>query len=260
MTAISVRQLARYIGFSGEISILHDLLGYNRFPKKVYGYRSGVQLSLRKQIRRLQRNHIHLNIIRVGTTSEDGCFQDKEEEKLAEGLYWMHYFYDKVKIGIGRITRYYISASEANGRQYICDHAEAEALAREWAVDNDALDVFIVLTYFGDTSGYSMTSGSCDKNAPEMTGAVVELSVATGRALGLFLAHEVGHYLGLNYKDIENEIGLNPFPDDPGHDADRNNVMFPSSSEYLTPSYKKLREDQAKVMRSHCSMKTPWQG
>ncbi len=221
----SIRQLARCIGLSGDISIIRDFYGYTKVP-------TGNQLSLLTQARLLKSPHIHLNLIRVGT-NVNGWFSDADEQEIDSAVQIMRNIYATVGIGIGRVERYSITAAQANGRQDIDSNDEAETLTDEWTVPNNALDVFFVLTYAGNTIGLSEPEGSCDKNAKSMTGSVIAIEgspTQTARTL----AHEIGHYLGLEHPDDSSSLP--------------NNLMHQSK----VTSGLNLTNEQGQEMREHC--------
>jgi len=224
----SLKQLARCIGLSGDISIIQDFYGYTRVP-------TGNQLSLLTQARLLKGRHIHLNLIRVGT-DPNGWFSDADEQEIDAAVQVTRNTYATVNVGIGRVERHSIATADANGRQDIDSDDEAETLTNEWTIPNDALDVFFVLTYAGGTIGLSRVDGSCDKDAKGMNGSVVAIE-GMGNITGLVLAHEVGHYLGL------------------GHiDDDSTNLLFPA-----VPNGGRLTVDQGNNMGDHCWIRSACQ-
>jgi len=229
----SIRELARCIGLQGDISIIRNFYGYTRVPQ-------GKQLSLSTQARLLKSSHIHLNLIRVGT-NENGWFSDTDEQEIDAAVQTMRDIYARVNIGVGRVERYSITVAQANGRQDIDGNDEAETLTDEWTVPNDALDVFFVLTYAGTTIGLSRTDGSCDKDAKGMDGCVIAIEGDT-ITTGFVLAHEVGHYLGLDQDFDDN------------HSPDPNNLMY-----FMVPNGGQLTGGQGGVMRLHCRMRAACQ-
>ena len=184
----SLRQIASCIGLSGNISILRDF----------YGYITGAprELSLLTQIRLLKGSHVHMNLIRVGVDQ----FTHADEQELDGAVQFTRDTFAIVGLGVGRVQRFAITTADANGRENIDNDAEAEALTLEWTVWNDAMDIFFVLTYTGATIGFSAVDGPCDKDAARMNGSVVAIEGAVATT-GLILAHEVGHYLGLEHVD-----------------------------------------------------------
>jgi hypothetical protein len=212
--------LANCIGVTGNFWVVRNF----------YGYQTGApaQLSLLTQVRRLQGRHLHMNIIRVGIEG----FTTADEEEIDFAVDETRRYYGAVNLGVGRVGRYYITVADANGRDYINNDGEAEALTDEWTVDNDAADVFIVLGYAGSTIGLSRVDGPCDKDAKGMDGSVVAIE-STPFTSGQVLAHELGHYLGL------------------GHVNDSNNLMNPTVT-----NGGQLTSGQGSTMRSHCFVKS----
>jgi hypothetical protein len=217
----SLKEMADCIGLGSDFSVLRDF----------YGYITGAPqpLSLLKQIRLIQGKHVHFNLIRVGIES----FTNGDEAEIDAAVQATRDFYATVNLGVGRVLRFFITTDEANGRDNIGSDSEAVDLTDEWTVDNNALDVFFVLTYATATIGYSAVDGSCDKDGKGMTGSVVAIEGSTNTT-GFVLGHEVGHYLGLEHKDGS-----------PG------NLMFPS-----VPNGGNITNGQGSTMRSHCFVRS----
>ena len=166
---------------------------------------------------------ISINIIRVGNEN----FTSADLTTINNAVTTMRNIYATVGLSLRRVEHWIISVSSANGRDVIDNDGEAEALTDEWTVPNNAVDVFAVKLYVGSTAGLSPVPGPCDKDAKGMDGTVVEL---IGGTTGLVLAHEVGHYLGLNHVT-----------------GDSTNLMFPS-----VPNGGLLTAAQGNTMKSHC--------
>jgi hypothetical protein len=218
----SIRQMANCIGLSGEIWLVKDFYGYWKGGPK--------QLSLLKQVLLLKGKHIHLNLIRVGIESFTNEGKNNDEQEINLAVQFTRDTYATVNLGIGRVERYEITTADAEGREHIDSDGEARELTRKWTVDNDALDVFFVLTYTGITIGLSKVDGSCNKHRKSpMTGSVVAIEDSPNTT-GFVLAHEVGHYLGLSHSD-----------------NDSTNLMFP-----VVPNGGNLTSNQGNKMREHC--------
>lgn len=212
----SLKQMAVCIGLTDGFSVVRDF----------YGYITGApqRLSLLKQIGLLKGKHLDINLIRVGIES----FDNNDEADIDGAVQRMRDIYATVSLGVGRVTRWFITTEDANGQDNIDNDGEAEDLTDDWTVDNNALDVFCVLTYAGDTAGLSAVKGDCDKDGKGMTGSVIEMQTSPS-ILGLIIAHEVGHYLGLD------------------HSSNSTNLMFKS-----VPNEGQLTSGQGSTMRGHC--------
>lgn len=147
----------------------------------------------------------HVNIIRVG----EGNFTSAEKTRVFNALRnSAGSIYQQQDIDIGNIGTYVISVADAGGYVTINSNDEAEDLTEDWTVPNDAIDMFVVRSYVGSTAGLSPVGGPCDKDAKGMNGAVVELQ-SSQACLGVIMAHELGHYMGLSHTSATNNL-LNP--------------------------------------------------
>jgi hypothetical protein len=214
----SLRRIAGCIGLPARISVLNDFYGMLNRPRR--------PLSLLQQLRLLQGPHVHLNLIRVGIES----FTAGDEAQIDRALQQTRAIYATVGLGVGRVVRYLIGTADARGREHIESTNEARSLADEWTVPDDAVDVFLVLTFAGITGGFSPIPGSCDKNRKGESGAVA--AIDTGPFLGIALAHEVAHYLGLDH--VRNPA----------------NLMFGDGLPGVS-----LTTSQGATMRRHCFVK-----
>jgi hypothetical protein len=197
-----------------------------RVSRDFFGYMMGPpgSVSLLTQFRRLQGRHVHMNFIRVGSDQ----YTDNDLREIDAALFFTRDNYAQINLGVGRIEHYVISTAEADGAANINNDDEAEELTNDWTVDNDALDIFFVLTYSGSTIGLSRVDGPCDKDAKGMDGSVVAIE-GSSNTTGFVLAHEAGHYLGL------------------GHSSNSNNLMFGT-----VPNGGDLTSSQGSNMRDHC--------
>ncbi len=185
-----------------------------------------MEVSVVTQANLLKGKHVHVNLITVG----DFTYANYQEVDTA--LQTTRNLYARVNLGVGRAQYYYITASQANGRDHIGSDGEAEDLTNEWTVPNDALDIFFVLTYATSTIGLSRVDGPCDKDAKGMDGSVVAIE-SDPNTSGFVMAHEAGHYLGLN------------------HVNDSTNLMNPS-----VPNGGILTSSQGNNMKDHCFVKS----
>lgn len=213
----SLRNVAACIGITGSFRVLRNFFGYSSTPGT---------LSVLTQVRRLQGKHVHMNIIRVGSD----LFTAADERKIDSAVQFTRDTYATRNLGVGFLDHRFITVAQANGREFITDGDEAEELTNEWTVPNSALDVFFVRT-IGDAGGWSRVDGPCDKDAKGMDGSVIDMSNNTA-FVGIALAHEAGHYLGLSH--VNSPSG---------------NLMLPNGGTTLTSS-------QGSKIRSHCFVKS----
>ena len=212
----SLRDIAACIGITGGFSVSRDFFGFLR------GVPSDV--SVLTQIRRLQGRHVHMNFIRVGSDQ----FTNNDLAEMDSALQFTRDNYAQVNLGVGRILHFFILTADANGAENINNDDEAEELTNDWTVPNSALDIFWVLTYAGSTIGLSRVDGPCDKDAKGMDGSVVAIE-GSANTTGFVLAHEAGHYLGLD------------------HSSSSSNLMFGT-----VPNGGVLTNAQGSDMRDHC--------
>jgi len=193
---LSVRSALNCLGHAGNASVVRDLFGLSYVPRP---------LSLRRQLELLKGEHLNLNIILVAPEN----FAPDEPQAWQEifgGIQIAREIFSQVDLGIGKLEYWHISAAQAGTYAVTDSEAEARALADDWTVPNDMLDVFIVRR--ASFAGRSSVDGPCDKNSKsKMNGCVVSLLGDTAN-VGNTLAHELAHYLGLNHVlDDNNFIG-----------------------------------------------------
>lgn len=154
-----------------------------------------------------------VNIIRVG--EED--FSPAERTGVFNALRTQaSSIFNSQDMDIGTIRTFIITVREAGGpRGYVTinSNGEAEDLTEDWTVPNNAIDMFVVRLYTGSVAGLSPRPGPCDKDAKGMNGVVVESFADTGTngiaSTGMFMAHELGHYMGLPHTNSTNNL-MNP--------------------------------------------------
>lgn len=214
----SLRKAAQCVGLSGPFSVNRDFFGYwSRVP---------TTLSLLKQIRLLQGKHIHLNLIRTA------FFNDTQIAQIDAAVQFVRDSFASVNVGVGRVSRFFVNQG---GYEIIMAEDVALDLWDSWSVPNDGIDAFLCYYLNGAASGRSAEPGSCDKSGKD-SGLVVGV-LDNPNTLGLALAHEIGHFLGLAHED-----------DLP------NNLMYPS-----VPNGGQLYGGQGGAMRLHCSMRASCQ-
>lgn len=146
--------------------------------------------------------HLDLNIICVGFEA----FTATDMANINNAIQVTRTIYGNVRLNVRNVSFWQISLNDAGANAVIDSQAEAEDLTWDWTVANDSLDVFVVRVMNG-ADGWSAIDGSCDKDSKGMTGSVVSLNGSASNIANT-LAHEVGHYLGLNHvPDTGNFIG-----------------------------------------------------
>jgi len=171
---------------------------------------------------------VNMNVILVGSDQ----FSQAERNEVNDAIQRTRQIYGSVGLFVDAVAWYGIPIANANGREHIDSDGEAESLTDEWTVHNHALDVFFVKTYAGTTIGLSPVDGPCNKDAKGMDGSVVAIEESNA-ITGLVVAHEAGHYLGLDHVD------------------DATNLMNPSA-----PNGGILTTVQGNNMKDHCFITT----
>jgi hypothetical protein len=228
----SLRNAATCLGLTGNISIIQDFFGYR--------IRFRLQLSVRTQLRLLQGKHIHLNLIRTAS------FDVSQQQEIDYALHTMRNIYATVNMGVGRIQRFFIPP----GHEIIHGDTGAKELWNDFSVRNASIDVFLARVIFG-ADGKSPTPGSCDKDSKNDSGCVIDVednADGSGYTLGLAIAHEVGHFLGLKHVIELHVLASFNFPANLVNDLQRN-LMYPT-----LPCGGMLSAGQGGVMALHCSV------
>jgi len=248
--ATSIRNTAEScLDVSGRISIRKDVFGYIWGPIKDRPARAAAglsvkrSLSVKRHLELIKGTAFNLSIFLVGHEPDfSGEFTNGEILSFQTGVYVMREIYAKVNLGIRNLYWLRIPVDEIDGHDVV-DFWESTTLTSDFSGDNDGIDLFVV-SWITDAAGWSIVNGPCDKNAWFVkTGAVMELGLSdTSEWLGVLMAHEVGHYLGLEGgNDINNVMG----DDDDDDGIDTTN----SGSTGVTL-------DQGDIMKSHCSIRS----
>jgi len=203
----SLKSLAsQAIGLNGSFSMVRGFFGYQ--------YYNDLQtfvnpLSLKKQMGLIKGKSIHLSIILVGKESsfddDDNVVTREQVRDLQTGVQHMRDIYDQAPLGIRKIYWTRIGVDDAGSYINIRDNSEAEDLTDDWNGPNDGIDTFMVQS-IGDAAGWSNSGGPCNKDSIcGLTGSVVEFRTDE-EFLGVLLAHETAHYLGLKGGDSTSNL------------------------------------------------------
>jgi len=238
---LRVRKVAEdCLGASGRVSVLRDVYGYifRDGSGTIFGGNLRTR-SLKQQLTLAKGKSINLSIILVGHEDDfSGVVTIAQVVGLQFAIQVARDIYAKASLGIRKLFWQRIGMSDAGAYTIISDKPEAEDLTDDWSGANDGIDVFFVQSIL-NAGGWSTAPGPCDKDDKDMTGAVIELS-GSATFTGVLIAHEVGHYLGLE------------------HDGSGNNVMGVDSNGdgigEISTSSTGVTSSQASTMRGHCSV------
>jgi hypothetical protein len=209
----SLRALADCLGLPKKFSVVHDFFGYASGPPwNLAGSQTplGVnnlgaagtvnlpqRLSLLTQMKRIQQPYFNLNAIRVGTDIISESFVNPGDEQNVDcAVQLAREIFAARGIGIGRFERgWHVPLQWLTGYEVIDDDCVAEDLVDQYTVPNDGIDAFFVLLYDdsdtkGDQVGVHPDGGD---------GIVVESRRKTFVGTGRTLAHELGHFFGLDH-------------------------------------------------------------
>ncbi|NEQ49612.1 MAG: hypothetical protein F6K11_05685 [Leptolyngbya sp. SIO3F4] len=228
---------ANCLGVNGKFSVRRDVFGYIWGPMQR-------TLSVKDHLRRIRGSAINLSVFLVGhEPGFGGWFNQDEAREIQHAIEVMRELYDQVGVGVRKIYWRYIPVDQATGYDSV-DSGEATDLTEDFSGPNDGIDVFYV-QLITDAGGWSNVDGPCNKDAKGRTGAVIEIKEVTDVGNldfgGILLAHEVGHYLGLEHTDTITNVM--------GSDADGDGIGSINSTSV------NLTNDQGNTMKRHCSIK-----
>lgn len=253
MATLSVRDIAAdTLGATGDLSVDSDVYGYvfRDTDGSLFGALAGgdtlpgtgqaTTRSLKSHLRAVSGRAFDLVPILVDHENDfSGVISRDDVTKIQYAIQVQRDIYAQQNLGVRRLVWSFISATDAGGYATITDRAEAQDLTEDWNGPDGGIDAFFVQS-IGDAGGWSNTPGSCDKDDKnDLSGAVLEVS-GSRRFTGVLLAHEVGHYLGLQHANSgTNLMGVDSNGDGIGE--------INSNSTGLTSS-------QGSTIRGHCSV------
>lgn len=142
------------------------------------------RLSLRRQCELLETRFVDLDIIRVG--GDD--FNEVENIEIDVAVQVTRELYDGLDIGIGRVKWSFITVAQAGSYMSLDSPCETEDLIDDWSAFGGGVDCFFVRSITYGSGGGTPTKGD---------GLAVSLLGHWGSGIGL--AHELGHFLGVEY-------------------------------------------------------------
>lgn len=231
MATVSIRDACKdCLGKTGTLSVYRDLFGYP------WG-RIDRDLRVRRHIENIRAKSINLCVFFVGhEPGFAGTFTEAQAISTQHAIDLMRELYEQADIGVRKIFWRYIHDDDA--APYISvDAGEATDLTEDYSGPNDGIDLFMVQT-ITDAGGWSNSDGPCDKDDKGRTGAVVEVNTSSDDFLGIVVAHEVGHYLGLKHTNsATNLMGVDSNNDGIGE---------------ITLNSRDITASQRETMRSSC--------
>lgn len=254
MATFSVRDIAaNCLGVSGDLSVNSHVYGYvfRDTDGSVFGSLAGSDTlpgsgaattrSLLEHVRTISGDGFDLAPVLVDhETDFSGAVSRDDVTKIQYAIQVMRDIYAQQGLGVRRLMWGFISSGDAGGYANIADRSEAVDLTEDWNGLDGGIDGFFVQSVGDNAAGWSNAPGSCDKDDKnDLSGAVLEVS-GSRRFTGVLLAHEVGHYLGLQHGNSATNLM--------GVDADGDGVgSINSNSTGLTNA-------QGTTIRGHCSV------
>ena len=229
----SLRDIAACIGVGGDFSVVRDFMGY---VTGVYGHpdlaldfndatldqvvtdptRPGT-ISLKRQTELLRGRHVHLDVILVGPAA----FSGTERQEIDVAIHMARAIWARHGLGIGRIHRSFIPDEDVGVFASIDTECEVSDLIDEWEAHGGGIDVFFVHDLDMGLAGATPTK--------DAGGLLVEIQ--GNASSGLALAHELGHYFGLEHVETKTNLMVKAALEPPYDlDGDQKGVVFDHDS------------------------------
>lgn len=254
MATLSLRDIAaRDLGKTGNLSVNTDVFGYQYrdTESRVFGElgpddvllslgttTTPTARSLRQHLETVSGTSIDLVVFLVGHEPDfSGVVTKDQAVKLQFGLQMARDIYAQIGLGIRRVEWGYITPEQAGKHINISSVIESTELTAEFSGRPGATDIFAVQT-MGAKAGRSPVKGTCNKSSLSTRSGVVMELAQEPRFTGIVIAHEVGHYLGLNHVSASANLMCGPVPF-----HKRCNPSINQTS---------ITADQAATMKDHC--------
>jgi hypothetical protein len=204
VATISLRRLARDLGFPGDVSVCRNLLGYEggRVPGRLDPNRPQPRLSLRDYAATLSGPHFDMTLILAGAdtmTANDTAVIDFAVHRTRE-------IFATAGVGVRLVRRDERAAAASWGHDTISTSTEIDQASRGLTVDGGTVPVvFPAFMSVTDAEGLNIIgrspiSGQCGDRDPQAAEGLNSAVVAiNGEDTGRTVAHEVGHFLGCEH-------------------------------------------------------------
>jgi hypothetical protein len=253
MTTLSVRQIAEQnLGRTGDLSINTDVFGYRHRDNdgRVFGHlgdedvlpgsgtvEAPTRRSLRRQLETVSGPGVDLVLFLVGHEPDwSGSVTPAQAARLQYAAQVARDIWAQKGFGLRRLEWGHLTPELAGNRVFISTIFEGIQLTHKISGRPGAIDVFAVQG-MASLAGRSPKPGPCDKTTLlNMNGCLISLE-SSGQYLGIAIAHEVGHYLGL------------------GHETDQRNLMHGPvwfAEVDTTTEMLELTDAQVATMKEHC--------
>lgn len=186
---------------SGRRSLLRHYFGFRRRALPTPPDGSAPSVSVLDWVRGVQRQHIHINIVRVGSDS----FTDADLEQIDYGTYRVREIYGD-ELGVGRVRHYHVETADADGLDTPSSTADMREITDSWGGQRNGIDVFVPFSYSDPNSlgmlpaeGDEEIIGSCRDGEDTQPDGVVLGRRLNDEGYARTFAHEIGHYLGLQH-------------------------------------------------------------
>jgi hypothetical protein len=181
--------------------------------------------------------HFDLNVIVVGGDK----FTPAQSQQVNDSIQVMTSIYAPLGPLVGTVSRFSISTANSRGLHNMVTDADAEKLADLFSVPNEAIDLFVVVTWVLH-DGLSPLAGKCPKLTRKTLRSPVVALNGTAANSGNSFAHEIGHFLGLPHAEDDSSLVA------PALVA--SNFMAKASGANTS-----MTQAQSDKMRTHCTIR-----
>lgn len=253
MATLSVRTIAEQnLGKTGDLSVTSDVFGYPHRDNngRVFGFLGAEDVlpgagtaaaptrrSLKRHLETVSGPGVDIVLFLVGHEPDwSGFVTPAQAATLQYAAQVARDIWAQRGFGLRRLEWAHLTPEVAGNRVFISSIIEGIQLTHKVSGRPGAIDVFAVQR-MASLAGRSPRGGPCDKTTLlDMNGCLISLE-SSPQYLGIAIAHEVGHYLGL------------------GHETDQQNLMHGPvwfAEVETSVDMLELTDAQVDTMREHC--------